>query len=481
LNPVLRPWFTPAIVFLVCWTLTTHGKYSASGDEPHYLMVCQSLWADGDLDLRNNYQNNDGRLFGAADLEVGLHARENKAGRLFPAHDIGVPLLLTPIYVVATSVAGISSESILNRFRMNRGLFAYSLISLCIIGLVTTAAVITRSALIAQGTTPTLASGVAIVAWLSPPVLSNSFLIFPEPFALWVTALALRFASSDEERAPGSAHNNRGEAILAAVLGLLPWFHRKYVIYAAALALVAVWQRRERIGVLETRDQRLLLASFIVPQIALAVWTWYVWGNLGGPLMLGGAPFSWEAFRNGVFGSLIDRENGLLVWAPIYVLLPAAWALAGKGYLRWLLPVGSLFLLSAAHLQWWGGFSPAARFLVPLIPIFASVYARAMGHRRFAYACMILLIPQLFISADGWQHTRSLWPQGDGHNRILSDLLGLVGASETLIPSLRTSNAIGAAMIGTIGLGLVNLLGWAAVKQYAPHQRSVTPRISSTD
>jgi hypothetical protein len=36
-------------------------------------------------------------------------------------------------------------------------------------------------------------------------------------------------------------------------------------------------------------------------------------------------------------------------------------------------------------------------------------------------------------------------------------------------------------MIGTIGLGLVNLLGWAAVKQYAPHQRSVTPRISSTD
>jgi hypothetical protein len=104
-----------------------------------------------------------------------------------------------------------------------------------------------------------------------------------------------------------------------------------------------------------------------------------------------------------------------------------------------------------------------------------------MGHRPLAYACMILLIPQLFIAADGWQHTRSLWPQGDGHNRILSDLLGLVGASETLIPSLRTSNAIRAAMIGAIGLGLVNLLGWAVVKQYAPHYKRVGPRISSTD
>ncbi len=474
-----RSWLTPTVIFLVCWTLTTHGKYSASGDEPHYLMVCQSLWADGDLDLRNNYQNDDGRLFGAAGLEVGLHARENRSGQLFPAHDIGVPLLLTPIYAVATSVAGISSESILNRFRMNRGLFAYSLISLCIIGLVTTAAVVTRSALIAQGTAPALASGVAIVAWLSPPVLSNSFLIFPEPFALWVTALALRFASSDADRASGSAHHNRGDVILAAVLGLLPWFHRKYVIYAAALALVVVWLRREPLGALENRERGLLLAWFVVPQIALAVWTWYVWGNIGGPLMFGGAPFSSEAFRNGVFGSLIDRENGLLVWAPVYVLLPTAWALAGKRYLLWLLPVGSLFLLSAAHLQWWGGFSPAARFLVPLIPIFASVYARAMGHRRLAYACVILLIPQLFISADGWQHTRSLWPQGDGHNRILSDLLGLVGASETLIPSLRTSNAIRVAIFGTIGLSLVNLLGWTVVKQHTPHSNSVTPRISS--
>jgi hypothetical protein len=34
----------PALVagltmFVVVWTLTTHGKYSADGDEPHYLMV----------------------------------------------------------------------------------------------------------------------------------------------------------------------------------------------------------------------------------------------------------------------------------------------------------------------------------------------------------------------------------------------------------------------------------------------------------
>ena len=58
------------------------------------------------------------------------------------------------------------------------------------------------------------------------------------------------------------------------------------------------------------------------------MWTWQHWGNLGGPLTIGGAPFSWHAFRAGSLGLLVDRENGLFVWAPLYALLPAAWALS---------------------------------------------------------------------------------------------------------------------------------------------------------
>ena len=34
------------VTFLFVWTLTTHGKYSAAGDEPHYLMITQSVVAD---------------------------------------------------------------------------------------------------------------------------------------------------------------------------------------------------------------------------------------------------------------------------------------------------------------------------------------------------------------------------------------------------------------------------------------------------
>ena len=455
------------MIFVVCWTLTTHGKYSVSGDEPHYLMVSQSLWADGDLDLRNNYQDDDGKRFGAAGLETGLHALENPAGKLFPAHDVGVPIVLTPLYGLATAISSVSSEAILARFRMTRGLFVYSLISLCMIGLVAWAAAITRRVLITQGTTSALASIVVLVAWLSPPVLSNSFLIFPEPFALFVTAVCLHIAFADD-----LAPTRRTTLLLAAMLGVLPWFHRKYAIYAAALLVAVVWQRRSRVASLPSRDRLLALAVYLVPQIGLAVWTGYYWGNIGGPLtMMELPPFSWNAFRSGSLGLFVDRENGLFVWAPVFALVPAAWAMAGPRYVPWLLPAASLLLMSAAHERWWGGFSPAGRFLVPLIPIVLCAGIAALRQRMFRHACLALLIPQLFIAADGWQHTRSLWPQGNGHNRILSDLLAWIGGSETLLPSLRTSpHAMNRATLEIGALAVVNVLVWAATKWTSQNQ-----------
>ena len=78
------------ICFLFTWTLTTHGKFSASGDEPHYLMIAQSIVADHDIDLANNYARNDGRLFGHDGLAAGLHALPSRTGRLRPIHDIGL-------------------------------------------------------------------------------------------------------------------------------------------------------------------------------------------------------------------------------------------------------------------------------------------------------------------------------------------------------------------------------------------------------
>src|SRR4030095_4156419 len=89
----------PALVagltmFVVVWTLTTHGKYSADGDEPHYLMVTRSLWADHDIDLATTSPADEGRLFGHDQLEAGAHARMDRRQRLSTVHDLGVSIAL---------------------------------------------------------------------------------------------------------------------------------------------------------------------------------------------------------------------------------------------------------------------------------------------------------------------------------------------------------------------------------------------------
>lgn len=436
-------WFVPATVFVVCWTLTTHGKYSVSGDEPHYLIVSQSLVADGDLDLRNNHESGQSSLFGVKDLQPGLHARETPDGKLFPVHDVGLPVALLPVYVVATQLSRLPSEPVLRRFRMNRGLFAYSLISLFIIGMTTTAAALTRGALIASGTAPGLASGVVLATWLSPPVLSNSFLVFPEAFALIVSAWAVRVAAASSE-----VPSRFSSMLLVLSLGLLPWFHRKYAIYGAAVLFAVAWCHREKLARVTTPQRAAALTLFVVPQIALALWTWSHWGNVGGALVLERAPFSWDTLRVGWLGQLVDRENGLLVWAPIYLLLPLAWALDWRRNWVWLLPTASLFVISAAHDQWWGGFSPAARFLVPLVPVFAFVGVVLLKYPILRWAYVALLLPQAVVSAYGWQHPRWLWPQGDGHNRVISAVLEWFGGTENALPSLRSSvPSIGRARI----------------------------------
>ncbi len=56
----------------------------------------------------------------------------------------------------------------------------------------------------------------------------------------------------------------------------------------------------------------------------------------------------YEGLRSSL-GLLLDREYGLLPWAPVYLLLPAAWAIDRRASWPLLVPAVLLFLPCAAH------------------------------------------------------------------------------------------------------------------------------------
>jgi hypothetical protein len=422
-------------VFLTAAALTTRGKFSVAGDEPHYLIIDESIVSDGDLDLRNNYAESDGKWFGHESLIDDAHTRVTPWGAAWSKHDIGLPLLMRPVYAAATRAASHAPEEVLKRFRMSRGLFAYSLMGLSLITAVAYGCTRLFEALrdvAARADAPApVAMTVTLAMALTPPVLSHAFLVFPETVAFVVVCLVLRAAwSAADDLRP------RHVAGLALALGLTPWLHRKFSFFVAGLAVALVmskpaWFARQRSGV-----KGLFAALFLFPQIALHAWTFAVWGSVGGPQMMDDPRFSVSAFNTGVFGLWLDREYGLAAYSPIYLLAIPAILLAPARLRWWFAPLLLLYLPMAAFTEWWAGFSPAARYVMPLAPIIAVLAVGAFRTRTFRIAGLATLGLQAIFWVATVPRPRDLWPRMRGVNAPIARVPVLGPLYESLLPSL---------------------------------------------
>ena len=67
------------------------------GDEPHYLVMAQSLWRDGDLKIENNHERLDYKEYFKPDLKPDYLTR-GKDGEIYSIHPIGMPVLMAPVY-----------------------------------------------------------------------------------------------------------------------------------------------------------------------------------------------------------------------------------------------------------------------------------------------------------------------------------------------------------------------------------------------
>jgi hypothetical protein len=333
-----------ALAVLIPVALYYTSRLRVSGDEPHYLIQAQSLWRDGDLDLRNNYEGEQWREYtpGPVAPHYGAPRRD---GRPFPAHSPGLPLLLAPVYALGGRTAGV----------------------LLLVLMAAGTAVLVRALALRVSREPEPAF-MAFLAALGPPIFFYAFHVYTElPSALAVAgALALLLAS------PGPG----GAAVAALLAAALPWLHVKMVPAAAALGLVAV-------GRLRSRPRFVFLG---VAGTTAALFLGYYQAVFGHPtplaLYAGLPPEARTTPLPAFFGLALDRSFGLLPHAPVFLL-----ALAGLGaFLRRRAEAWPHLLVGLAVLapvltwrMWWGGQCPPARFLVPLVPCLAVALAARLA------------------------------------------------------------------------------------------------------
>jgi hypothetical protein len=157
--------------------------------------------------------------------------------------------------------------------------------------------------------------------------------------------------------------------------------------------------------------------------VARSIVTYYFWGTWF--TTPHARPGSWDgsgpvaAHRLG--GMLFDQEYGLLLYAPMFALIVFAVRerreiLVASSLLiaAYLLPV----LLPSTNVHGWtGGWSPAARFWVPVVPLLAIMLALAMSRTPRAIVVTVVIV-QIAISAYFWQNPKDLWNDGNGQAAI---------------------------------------------------------------
>jgi hypothetical protein len=351
----------------------THTVLFPSGDEPHYLVIAQSLWRDGDLLIENNHERRDYVEYFRRELDPHYLTR-GVDQEIYSVHPVGMPVLITPVYAVG----------------------GYDLVVAFFVAMAATAAALMwRWAVALTGVvgTPTLAWA-AIV--LSAPFLINAFTIYPEVPAALVVALAVVLTL---RATPGvRAWHDVAIGLLA---GALPWLSTKYAPMSAAIVAVAFARRAWPLHAGEARWNAMGGVRIALPYgLALAGWFAFFYAYWGTPMPSAPyGPMTQTGIGNTVFGVpglLFDQEYGLLTYAPAYLLAGFGfWTMLRRpGPLRrvgleLLVVFGALIMTVGAFRIWWGGSAAPGRpivsgLLVLLLPMTVQLGTAAVGSARRA-------------------------------------------------------------------------------------------------
>ena len=354
------------------------------GDEPHYLIITQSLLEDHDLKIENNHRNGDYRAYYAGELPKPDYRRRGRNGAIYSIHAPGLPAIVAPAFAIA-GYHGV------------------------VVFLILLAA--TGSALAWRLTYDvTRRADAAWFGWaavtLSVSMIFHSFTVYPDGpgglIALTGIWALLRTEhereTRDERTGPWWLHG--------AALALLPWIHTRFALIAGSLGALII------LRLAKTRNPAGKGVAFLtIPTISAICWIGFFIAVYGTPDP--SAPYANEegsaAFiPGGVAGLFFDQRFGLLAYAPVLgvaffglaaMLQETRWRRLGFELLFVLVP----YLLAVTHFaMWWGGHSAPARFFVPMLPMLtipAGIGWIRIRHRATRATAVAALALTAFISA----------------------------------------------------------------------------------
>lgn len=364
INNVVRPYKLGVYLFLVCSIMAVSPLSPSpyfTGDEPHYLIITQSLVRDHDLDVANNYL--EGQYGLISGQRLGIHAWQGK-GPDRHYYSIHMPLLsaiLAPFYVLGERFPSLFS------FTIRLGMLLIGVWS--IMGFHQLVRSITP-----YGKDATLAT---LTFSMTVPILFYAYHLYPEIVVLGILTRAFCVWTFPRK-------HPLWILFYGFMVGLFPLWGTKY------LAVLLAWIPLSVYRAVRERGNRRHLIYFTcfnaIGFMLFAIYLWMCYGHLNPMGIYSGGSQSSEAMANLLYllsdpslwnkrlsswaSYFIDQRDGLLFYSPIYFFGLLGWV---HWYRRDTTKALYAMILFVAHVGLYGfstirgGYAPPARPLVPVL------------------------------------------------------------------------------------------------------------------
>lgn len=394
-----------------------------SGDEPHNLVLINSLISDGDLDVANNYANvhsggnQAGRKFAgwALDHHVSWwwrthlirwwqayemdHSRWDKdtaghpiptlqkesihkpvSSREYSTHSPGLAFILAPFLVAFRNTALVEPMALLCcTLATIAGLFAF----------------IDLARPYARGPIPLIVA--ASTAYLGSPLWHYGRSLYAESFLAFFSVAAY---------AAVLRHNRyltAGLLIGAGVLLKIP-----FALFAVPLIVEALTRRKW--------EDAFRCAMPILFAFAIVLF----WNRqMHGEWLKFPEKFAWGYVLEGVLGLALSWQHGLLLFSPAVLLTIVTYPAWSQRHHRDAILMTAATLLYfgviASMPQWWGGACYSARLILPVIPFlfapFVLLFDMPIWHQdwRVRWSTAALIVVSIAFGAVGGFGCENVW------------------------------------------------------------------------
>jgi hypothetical protein len=324
-----------------------------SGDEPHYLVISQTILKYHSLDVMQDYRNGDYHLF--YPFMLTPHVVRNLQGHLLPQHNIGGPILWLLPYVLLGRLGVV---------------FFISMVAILIL-------VNIYRLLCMMGSSERIAFMVTLSYALASPLYIYSHLAFVELLGAFICIYVLRKILQVEVTAV--------ELWLCSfLLGLLPWIHIRFAWLEISLCCLLLYKlyRQHR---LHPQDMAWLLPVAVLFAMleVFSIVVWGTWNPAASQIANHTGPFEILPVKSIFLGLFFDQEYGLLFSSPIFLFLLIGITLSVRkpllGYNLSMLIISLPYIILFASFRiWFGGANPPGRYLLVLLPLYCYYLAYAL-------------------------------------------------------------------------------------------------------